>query len=200
MGHFKFPLLYDGGMTVKGLKQSTEFDTYLSDSEDDGDENEYEYENENESKIDNEQAPGLGSDQAILRASKDIDAIYTAEQLAEYSIGEINRKAIALFDFSPENDNEVRLREGQIIWISYRHGQGWLVAEDPITGEHGLVPEAYVDVLQVAESTGDDDDAPKRFLPEIFDEFSSRDSEDEWVDTDFEENVTENMARTTLHD
>ena len=25
--------------------------------------------------------------------------------------------------------------EGQIIWISYRHGQGWLVAEDPILGE-----------------------------------------------------------------
>ncbi|ODV79727.1 uncharacterized protein CANTADRAFT_35391, partial [Suhomyces tanzawaensis NRRL Y-17324] len=54
------------------------------------------------------------------------------------------RKAIALFDFTPENDNEVGLTAGQLIWISYRHGQGWLVAEDPESGENGLVPEEYV--------------------------------------------------------
>ena len=34
-------------------------------------------------------------------------------------------KARAIFDFSAENDNEISLIEGQIIWISYRHGQGW---------------------------------------------------------------------------
>ncbi|RCK65536.1 NAP1-binding protein 2 [Candida viswanathii] len=54
---------------------------------------------------------------------------------------EINCKARAIFDFSAENDNEISLVEGQIIWISYRHGQGWLVAEDPENGENGLVPE-----------------------------------------------------------
>ncbi|KAK9456845.1 hypothetical protein V1511DRAFT_452581, partial [Dipodascopsis uninucleata] len=61
---------------------------------------------------------------------------------------EIHGRAIALFDFTPENDNEVALREGQQIWISYRHGQGWLVAEDPQTGESGLVPEEYVEIVQ----------------------------------------------------
>lgn len=57
---------------------------------------------------------------------------------------EMHGKAIALFDFKSENDNELPLKEGQVLWVSYRHGQGWLVAKDPATGEDGLVPEAYV--------------------------------------------------------
>ena len=57
---------------------------------------------------------------------------------------EMHGKAIALFDFKSENENELALREGQVLWVSYRHGQGWLVAKDPATGEDGLVPEAYV--------------------------------------------------------
>ncbi|KAK9349954.1 hypothetical protein V1505DRAFT_327869 [Lipomyces doorenjongii] len=61
---------------------------------------------------------------------------------------EIHGRAVALFDFEPENDNEVALKEGQEIWISYRHGQGWLVAQDPATGETGLVPEEYVEIIQ----------------------------------------------------
>lgn len=57
---------------------------------------------------------------------------------------EMHGKAIALFDFESENDNELPLIEGQVLWVSYRHGEGWLVAKDPATGEDGLVPEAYV--------------------------------------------------------
>ena len=53
-------------------------------------------------------------------------------------------RAIALFDFVSENSNELGLVEGQVILVSYRHGQGWLVAQDPKTGESGLVPEEYV--------------------------------------------------------
>jgi len=48
---------------------------------------------------------------------------------------EFHGKAVALFDFERENENELPLVEGQIIWVSYRHGQGWLVAEDPKTEE-----------------------------------------------------------------
>ncbi|KAH8596718.1 hypothetical protein B0O99DRAFT_685712 [Bisporella sp. PMI_857] len=63
---------------------------------------------------------------------------------------EMHGKAVALFDFQSENENELPLVEGQIIWVSYRHGQveGWLVAEDPKTQESGLVPEAYVRLLR----------------------------------------------------
>lgn len=100
---------------------------------------------------------------------------------------EINQRAIALFDFAPENDNEVALTEGQIILISYRHGQGWLVAEDPETGENGLVPEEYVEILNDEKT-----ETPKPFLPEIFQSNighneTLEETESEWVDTDEEE-------------
>ena len=55
--------------------------------------------------------------------------------------------SLALYSFEPENSNELRLFEGQEIMVSYRHGQGWLVASDPRTGEQGLVPEAYVRLI-----------------------------------------------------
>ncbi|KAI9845566.1 MAG: HOG (high osmolarity glycerol) pathway protein [Sclerophora amabilis] len=61
---------------------------------------------------------------------------------------EMHGKAVALFDFMRENENELPLVEGQVIWVSYRHGQGWLVAEDPKTHESGLVPEEYVRLLR----------------------------------------------------
>ncbi|KAI9791271.1 MAG: HOG (high osmolarity glycerol) pathway protein [Peltula sp. TS41687] len=61
---------------------------------------------------------------------------------------EMHGKAVALFDFARENENELPLVEGQVIWVSYRHGQGWLVAEDPRTNESGLVPEEYVRLLR----------------------------------------------------
>ncbi|KAL8703495.1 MAG: hypothetical protein Q9201_003338 [Fulgogasparrea decipioides] len=64
---------------------------------------------------------------------------------------EMHGKAVALFDFAHENVNELPLVEGQVIWVSYRHGQGWLVAEDPKTGETGLVPEEYVRLVRDIE-------------------------------------------------
>ncbi|CAN8100898.1 unnamed protein product [Discula destructiva] len=64
---------------------------------------------------------------------------------------EMHGKAVALFDFARENENELPLVEGQIVWVSYRHGQGWLVAEDPKTQESGLVPEEYVRLLRDIE-------------------------------------------------
>ncbi|CAK9442242.1 uncharacterized protein LODBEIA_P59850 [Lodderomyces beijingensis] len=93
---------------------------------------------------------------------------------------EINCKARAIFDFHAENDNEIALVEGQIIWISYRHGQGWLVAEDPTTGENGLVPEEYVELF----GSENNDDLPKPFLPEIFRSHIRENDDADWVDTD----------------
>lgn len=104
---------------------------------------------------------------------------YSPPPTEEYAADEINRKAVALFDFQPENDNEVALSEGQVIWILYRHGQGWLVAEDPETGENGLVPEEYVEIYN------DDEDVPKPFLPQILK--MDHEEESEWVDTDYED-------------
>ncbi|KAJ6079492.1 hypothetical protein N7467_009245 [Penicillium canescens] len=64
---------------------------------------------------------------------------------------EMHGKAVALFDFTREHENELPLTEGQVIYVSYRHGQGWLVAEDPKTGENGLVPEEFVRLLRDIE-------------------------------------------------
>jgi hypothetical protein len=61
---------------------------------------------------------------------------------------EMHGKAVALFDFAHEYENELPLIEGQIIFVSSRRGQGWLIAEDPKTGEAGLVPEEYVRLLK----------------------------------------------------
>ncbi|GAD92451.1 SH3 domain protein [Paecilomyces variotii No. 5] len=73
----------------------------------------------------------------------------------EFSIAspdeEMHGKAVALFDFTREHENELPLKEGQVILVSYRHGQGWLVAEDPKTGESGLVPEEFVRLLRHIE-------------------------------------------------
>src|SRR5271163_2874687 len=60
-------------------------------------------------------------------------------------------KAVALFDFTSEHQNELPLKEAQIILVSYRHGQGWLVAQDPKTGESGLVPEEFVRLVRDIE-------------------------------------------------
>jgi hypothetical protein len=64
---------------------------------------------------------------------------------------EVHGRAVALFDFVRENDNELPLVEGQIILVSFRQTEGWLVAEDPRTGECGLVPEEYVRFLRDIE-------------------------------------------------
>ncbi|GAB7356414.1 hypothetical protein MBLNU459_g7187t1 [Dothideomycetes sp. NU459] len=65
--------------------------------------------------------------------------------------------SLALYTFVPENANELALREGQIIQVGYRHGQGWLVAMDLDTGEQGLVPEEYVRLLEDIEGWGEDE-------------------------------------------
>lgn len=73
----------------------------------------------------------------------------------QFSVGcpdeEMHGKAVALFDFTREHENELPLAEGQVIFVSYRHGQGWLVAEDPRSGESGLVPEEFVRLVRDIE-------------------------------------------------
>ncbi|KAF2093836.1 hypothetical protein NA57DRAFT_47532 [Rhizodiscina lignyota] len=73
---------------------------------------------------------------------------------------ECHGKAVSLYNFERENDNELPLTEGQIILVSYRLSQGWLVAQDPRTGESGLVPESYVRLFRDLEGwDGEGEDA-----------------------------------------
>lgn len=89
-------------------------------------------------------SPGYGNEDQS-RYSRDYQFTITSPD------EEMHGKAVALYDFERESENELPLVEGQIILISYRHGEGWLVAQDPKTQESGLVPEAYVRLLRDIE-------------------------------------------------
>jgi hypothetical protein len=54
---------------------------------------------------------------------------------------------VALLDFEAKHVNELPLKEGQITTVRSRHGQGWLIADDPRTGKAGLIPEGYVRLI-----------------------------------------------------
>lgn len=61
----------------------------------------------------------------------------------------INKEGIALYDFENLNDNELPLKKGDLIFINYKHGQGWLVVQRlDDSGEAGLVPEDYVEIIE----------------------------------------------------
>jgi hypothetical protein len=153
--------------------------------EDDDSDNSYENENENEQPDGRpfDDGPPWEEDDdltsPVVRSRGVGDRITKEYQFSVASADEIHGRAVALFDFSPENDNEVALREGQIIWVSYRHGQGWLVAEDPDTGETGLVPEEYV---QIFSREGTDKTNTETEI------YQSPESDNEgWVDEESEE-------------
>lgn len=84
--------------------------------------------------------------------STDEDDQSEEEQLTSSPDDELHGRAVALFDFAPEHENEFALQEGQVIYISSRHGLGWLVAVDIHHGECGLVPEEYVRLLEPDEA------------------------------------------------
>lgn len=98
-------------------------------------------------------APRSGEDEDLIPL--DSEASTHAQSPQRASMGPEDElfagESLALYAFEPENPNELRLHEGQIILVSYRHGQGWLVAEDPATGEQGLVPEEYVRLVRDIE-------------------------------------------------
>jgi len=119
-------------------------------------------------------------------------------------------ESLALYAFEPLNPNELRLHEGQIILVSYRHGQGWLVAEDPATGEQGLVPEEYVRLVREIEAWDaergafiDEDGAELDESEELVDEstqsaMSRREREEDIDSGNSSEAVTDRPSRAML--
>ncbi|SCV05335.1 LANO_0H05226g1_1 [Lachancea nothofagi CBS 11611] len=87
------------------------------------------------------------------RTDNSEDAITKRQSIILPSDYIVNKQAVALYDFVPENDNELELREGDKLFIGYRHGQGWLVAENEQQTRTGLVPEEYVSIIEI-KSTG----------------------------------------------
>ncbi|ODV98020.1 hypothetical protein PACTADRAFT_31433 [Pachysolen tannophilus NRRL Y-2460] len=126
----------------------------------------------------------------------------------------LNKKAVALYSFDPENDNELKLTENQIVIINYKYGQGWLVAHDPETGDTGLIPEEYVEFIGdadddlgeeyeedgihgehggagITKSSNRIEDEARPFLPEILQDDIVDGNESDWVDEEEEEEEEE---------
>ena len=123
-----------------------------------------------------------------LDSDMPLDAEYSTHSPQRHSLGPDDEElfagpSLALYNFQPENPNELRLSEGQTILVSYRHGQGWLVAEDPQSGEQGLVPEEYVRLLKHIENW---DMERGRFIDD--------DEEEEYEDEEDEEDDGEKGA------
>ena len=107
----------------------------------------------------------------------------------------VNKRAVALYDFEPENDNELGFHEGDILFISYRHGQGWLVAENQARDKTGLVPEEFVSFIETSEEEDNNDGEVARpfYLTQLIskslqgentDQNDEDEDEEEWEDID----------------
>ena len=107
----------------------------------------------------------------------------------------VNKRAVALYDFEPENDNELGFHEGDILFISYRHGQGWLVAENQARDKTGLVPEEFVSFIETSEEEDNNDGEVARpfYLTQLIskslqgentDQNDDDEDEEEWEDID----------------
>ena len=107
----------------------------------------------------------------------------------------VNKRAVALYDFEPENDNELGFHEGDILFISYRHGQGWLVAENQARDKTGLVPEEFVSFIETSEEEDNDDGEVARpfYLTQLIskslqgentDQNDEDEDDEEWEDID----------------
>ncbi|CAI4058328.1 hypothetical protein SKDZ_04G3750 [Saccharomyces kudriavzevii ZP591] len=120
----------------------------------------------------------------------------------------VNQRAVALYDFEPENDNELKLTEGDIVFISYKHGQGWLVAENESRSKTGLVPEEFVSYIQPEDGVEEQEDTARPFYlthlitqsvnPEKNDSNNDKNDDDEWEDIDDVADV-ETDVRTKLN-
>lgn len=115
----------------------------------------------------------------------------------------VNHKAVAIYDFIPENDNELALKEGDVVYISYKHGQGWLVAENEERTKTGLVPEEYVSFIEDDEDTqsGAEEEARPFYLTHFITQNMGKttsnertNDEDEWEDIDdVETDIKDNL-------
>lgn len=88
--------------------------------------------------------------QSLLSANSDKDPGYSTDYQSTTAspAEEMHGDAITISDFTGQSVSELPLTRGQLIWISSRHRQGWLLARNPRTDKSGLVPEKFVQLLR----------------------------------------------------
>ena len=102
-----------------------------------------------------EEASEDSIDEGSRISNQDMDSQYWRDYPSTIAFPdeEVHDKAVALFDFAKESEDELPLKEGQIIWVCSQQSQGWVMAEDPRTGELGFVPEKFVRLLPDVEGS-----------------------------------------------
>lgn len=117
----------------------------------------------------------------------------------------VNQRAIALYNFEPENDNELGLQEGDVVFISYKHGQGWLVAEDEKRTHTGLVPEEFVSYLEEDDEYEQEDKARPFYLTQFISQsiykesMTNKGDDSEWEDIDQLESQVKDSLKISDH-
>lgn len=64
----------------------------------------------------------------------------------EYDYGTVAPDSKALYDYTPTADDQIALREGELIVFEEDYGDGWSAGTNE-AGEYGLFPTSYVDYL-----------------------------------------------------
>ncbi|QEU61021.1 Nbp2 [Kluyveromyces lactis] len=121
-------------------------------------------------------------DQNNLRLSGNRESVLLPDEYI------VNKRAIAMYAFVPENDNELELKEGDVVYISYKHGQGWLVAENHDRSKTGLVPEEYVQLIEDDDEDNGGYENPRPFyLTQMITQSMSNHHDDDWEDIEDDE-------------
>ncbi|AWU75537.1 uncharacterized protein C5L36_0B07850 [Pichia kudriavzevii] len=151
------------------------FGIYDNDDSDDGDDNDDDRSNDEYDDVDDDYILQQGHSEGIyskenLENYSDLKSEGNAlfldgsrqyglerdQQRNDHTTNEILH-AIALYPFVPENSNELPLVPDQVLIINYECGDGWLVAHDPQTGQTGLVPSEYIQMVGEAPAGSFDD-------------------------------------------
>ena len=53
-----------------------------------------------------------------------------------------------IYDFHPQNPNEIAVKKGEFITVRKTINQNWVEVEDPNSGLVGIIPRNYVDFEQ----------------------------------------------------
>jgi len=70
---------------------------------------------------------------------------YTLENQRETADGNKPVAYRAMYNYSPQNDGEVELREGDVVYVMEKCDDGWFVGTSQRTGVFGTFPGNYVD-------------------------------------------------------
>ena len=56
---------------------------------------------------------------------------------------------VAMYDYDAGDEDEVSIKEGDIVINGEVIAEGWMVGTNTRTGQHGMLPSNYVDLFHI---------------------------------------------------